>query len=142
MAAHPKFYFFDCGVFRALRPRGPLDADSEIDGPALETLFLTNATAINDTKELGYQIHYWRTASGTEVDFVLYGERGLLAFEIKRSARLRDEDLAPLQAFAAEYPVAKTFLLHLGKERRHQNGVEILPMAQALQDLDQLLANE
>lgn len=34
MMTHPKFYFFDAGVFRALRPRGPLDATEEIEGAA------------------------------------------------------------------------------------------------------------
>jgi predicted AAA+ superfamily ATPase len=139
LAAHPKFYYFDTGVFRALRPRGPLDSAEEIDGPAWETLVLSNLRAINDSLELGYQISTWRTASGAEVDFVLYGERGLLAFEIKRNARLRDEDLSGLRAFAADYPMAKTYLLHPGAERRHQSGVEILPMEEALRGLDRLL---
>ena len=138
MIQHPKFYYFDCGVYRALRPRGPLDGEQEIDGPALETLFLTNVRAVNDAHELGYEIHYWRTATGNEVDFVLYGERGLLAFEIKRQGRVRDDDLRPLRDFGVEYPVAKRFLLHAGKERRHDAGIEIAPMAHALRHLDEL----
>ncbi len=41
---HPKFYFFDAGVYRAIRPRGPLDTPDEIDCAALETLvFLADA---------------------------------------------------------------------------------------------------
>lgn len=67
------------------------------------------------------------------------GERGLLAFEIKRQARVRDEDLAPLQQFAADYPMARLFLLHPGREQRHQSGVTILPMTKALRQLDALL---
>ena len=39
LISHPKFYYFDVGVFRAIRPRGPLDSEADIDGPALETLF-------------------------------------------------------------------------------------------------------
>lgn len=31
-ASHPKFYFFDTGVYRSLRPRGPFDRAEEIDG--------------------------------------------------------------------------------------------------------------
>ncbi len=139
MASHPKFYYFDCGVYRTLRPRGPLDSEQEIDGPALETLFLANVRAVNDAHELGYDIHYWRTATGAEVDFVLYGERGLLAFELKRHGRVRDDDLAPLQLFGEQYPVAKRFLLHAGRERRHQAGVEIVPLGDALRGLDGLL---
>jgi len=45
---HPKFYFFDTGVYRAIRPLGPLDSPDEIDGAALETLFLQKVRALND----------------------------------------------------------------------------------------------
>lgn len=31
LAAHPKFYFFDTGVFRANRPAGPLDTSTALD---------------------------------------------------------------------------------------------------------------
>jgi len=139
MTAHPKFYFFDCGVYRALRPRGPLDVDAEIDGPALETLFLANVRAVNDALDLGYQIHYWRTGAGAEVDFVLYGERGLLAFEVKRHARVRDDDVASLAQFRDDYPEARTYFLHGGTERRHHDGTEIIPIGDALVELDALL---
>lgn len=45
LVAHPKFYYFDAGVFQTIRPRGPLDAPEQIHGPALETLFLQQAHA-------------------------------------------------------------------------------------------------
>ena len=38
MTTHPKFFLFDAGVYRTIRPRGPLDSPEEIDGAALETL--------------------------------------------------------------------------------------------------------
>lgn len=138
--AHPKFYFFDAGVYRALRPRGPLDSEAEIDGAALETLFLANLRAVNDAHELDYRIHYWRTPQGHEVDFVLYGERGLIAFEIKRSERLRDGDLDGLLAFLADYPMAQAHLLHPGRQREHRRGVTIAPLTETLAGLDSLLA--
>jgi predicted AAA+ superfamily ATPase len=135
LTAHPKFYYFDTGVFRALRPRGPLDSAEEIEGPALETLFLQQARALNDGLELGYTLHYWRTSGGHEVDFVLYGERGLLAFEVKRSARVRSQDLDSLRLFLQDFPEAKAWLLHLGRERRHEAGIEILPFVEGLEAL-------
>ena len=46
MTTHPKFLFFDVGVFRALRPQGPLDVPEEIDGAALETLFFSRGTCL------------------------------------------------------------------------------------------------
>ena len=38
LVAHPKFYWFDAGVFRSVRPAGPFDRPEEIDGGALEGL--------------------------------------------------------------------------------------------------------
>jgi predicted AAA+ superfamily ATPase len=99
LVSHRKFYFFDAGVFQAIRPRGPLDLPEEIQGPALETLFLQQVRALNDYRGLGYTLHYWRTAKGDEIDFILYGERGLLAFEVKRGARPRSDDLKALRLF-------------------------------------------
>jgi len=139
LLAHPKFYFFDAGIFQTVRPRGPLDVAEEIAGPALETLMLQQLRAVNDYHELGYTLHYWRTAKGDEVDFVLYGERGLVAFEVKRSSRPRAEDLRPLQLFLVDYPRAKAYLLHLGTRRWHESGVDIVPFAEAIRALDRYL---
>ena len=78
--AQSKFYYFDAGVYLSLRPRGPLDISSERHGPALETLFLQHLRAMNDYYYLAYEIYFWRTQSQLEVDFILYGEKGLFAF--------------------------------------------------------------
>jgi predicted AAA+ superfamily ATPase len=85
---HPKFYFFDVGVYRALRPMGPLDAPDEVEGISYESLFFQELKAVNDYYGFGYKIYYWRTNSNLEVDFVLYGNRGLKAFEIKKRGRI------------------------------------------------------
>lgn len=139
LVAHPKFYFFDAGVFQAIRPKGPLDAADEIRGAALETLFLQQVRAVNDYLGLGYSVHYWRTASGDEVDFVLYGDRGLLAFEVKTTATARAADLQGLRRFLEDYPRAKAFLVYAGSRRWHDRGVEVLPVDLALRTLDRLL---
>ncbi len=136
LIAHPKFYYFDAGVFQAIRPRGPLDAPDQIHGPALETLFLQQVRALNDYKDLGYRLHYWRTAGGDEVDFVLYGERGLRAFEVKMAHNVRPDDLRSLLRFRADFPQAKTYLLYLGQRRWHDRGIEVLPFEECVTTLD------
>ncbi len=88
LVRHPKFYFFDVGLYRTLRPRGPLDMPEEIEGHALETLFLQEIMAMNSYLALGYNIFYWMTSNNIEVDFVLYGARGIKAFEIKRTGKI------------------------------------------------------
>ena len=141
MATHSKFYFFDTGVFRTLRPSGPLDAAEEAEGPAFETLFLQNLLAINDSLDLGYTVHYWRTATKVEVDFVLYGPKGLLAFELKRGDRVRADSLSGLNAFATDYPKARRFLVYGGERRLHLDGIEVWPITELLHELPKLLEN-
>lgn len=139
MTTHPKFYYFDCGLYRALRPRGPLDPAEEIDGAALETLVLQELRATNDNLDLGYALSYWHTRDHREVDFVLYGERGLVAIEVKRASVWRDADLASLRAFRADYPPARCFLFYGGSRAYEIDGIRILPVADALRELPELL---
>jgi predicted AAA+ superfamily ATPase len=72
--SHPKFYYFDAGVFRSLRPTGPLDRPEEIEGCALEGLVAQHLVAWNAYRGEKNKIYYWRTRSGVEVDFVVYGQ--------------------------------------------------------------------
>lgn len=137
--AHPKFFFFDAGLYRTLRPKGPLDRPEQIDGHALETLVFQELRAVNDYLRLGYSIHYWRTADGREVDFVLYGEKGLRAFEVKRSSKLSGADFSGLRAFLKDYPMAKAFLLYGGSRRRKEGLVDLVPLQEALPRLAELL---
>ena len=139
VVAHPKFYFFDAGVFQAIRPRGPLDSPEETRGAALETLFLQQLRAVNEYADLGYSLHYWRTAAGDEVDFVLYGERGLVAFEVKMTQTVRPGNLRGLRRFRENYPQAKTFFVYTGSRRGHDAGIEIMPAEDALRRLDALI---
>jgi predicted AAA+ superfamily ATPase len=99
MPAHPKLYFFDAGVYRAIRPKGPLDMPEYIDGHALETLLFQEITATNSSLRLGYDLYYWRTEGDMEVDFVLYGEKGIKAFEIKRTGKVNSNMTSGLRVF-------------------------------------------
>ncbi len=136
LVAHPKFYFFDAGVFQTLRPKGPLDPQEQIDGSALETLVLQHLRALNDYRALGYTLHYWRTSSGDEVDFVLYGKRGLVAIEVKRTARPSGADFSGLRKFRQDFPEAKLMLIHTGTRSWQENGIDVLPIERALRELE------
>jgi len=139
MQQHPKFYYFDVGVYRNIRPKGPLDSPEEIDGAALETLFLQELRAINSYYKLGYEIYYWRTADQVEVDFILYGEKGLFAFEIKRKSKYTKNDLKGLKAFIKDYPMAKTYLVYGGEDMFYENNITIIPLEKTLKTLLEVL---
>lgn len=140
LVTHPKFLFFDSGVFNAIRPKGPLDHPELAPGASVETLFYQQVRALNDYHDLQYSIFYWRTQANEEVDFVLYGPKGIHAFELKHADRVRGDDTTGLQLFLRDYPSAKGFLLYLGKEEYHQNGITIMPLETALRNFVKLVS--
>jgi len=132
IATHAKLYWFDPGVFRSARPRGPLDAASELAGPSVEGLVAQHLRAWIDYRQSDMRLSFWRTRHGAEVDFVLYGAEGFVAIEVKNSPRVSGRDLSGLRAFAADYPEARRMLLHGGAESFEIDGVRCMPVADFL----------
>lgn len=139
MVKHQKFYFFDVGVYRTIRPMGPFDSPEEAEGPALESLVFQELQATNHYYDLGYDLYYWRTADKQEVDFVLYGEKGLIGIEVKRSKSIQPKDLKGLNAFLSDYPSAKLYIFYGGNSRQYFGKIEAIPMEEALKTLPKLL---
>jgi predicted AAA+ superfamily ATPase len=138
-----KFYYFDAGVYYHLRPKGILDTPSEIAGAALETLFYQSILAAIDYYRTGHEVFYWRTSNGVEVDFIAYGENNLLAFEIKHSKTISPKMLMGLRKFKEDYPLAKLYLIHQGKDILYlEHDITALPLAKALEMLPTLLSGD
>ena len=136
LTSHPKLYIFDTGVYQTLRPRGPLDRPEEIGGAALEGLVAQHLRAWNAYSNNPLELYFWRSRGGVEVDFVLYGQAGLFAIEVKNTNRVRPEDLRALKAFRQDYPLSKTVLLYRGSERLLLDQVLCLPCEKFLKELE------
>ena len=132
---HPKFYLADCGVFRSLRPAGPLDRPAEIDGAALEGLVVQHLRAWNAYDGERHDLAFWRTRGGSEVDVVVHGPLGFWAIEVKRSGEVRARDLRGLRAFREDYPECTPLLLYCGSETLVRGGVTCLPVEEFLSTL-------
>jgi len=130
-----KFYYFDAGVFQSIRPKGPLDDISAINGLGLETLVLQHLRAWIDYSDLEGKLYYWQTRSGLEVDFVIYGECGFYAIEVKAAKDVKPRDLRGLYEFQKDYPEAKLLILYMGKERRKINDILCMPIPEFLMQL-------
>ena len=131
-----KFYFFDTGVFQTLRPIGPLDSTEKVSGISLETLVLQEIQAQNSYKEWDYEIFYWHTQDHkNEVDFVLYGNKGLKAIEVKLSKKIRPQDIKGLCEFLKDYPQAQAYLLYAGERKYTLNDIQIVPVELFLKEM-------
>ena len=128
LSSHPKFYFFDVGIYKSIRPTGPLDNPEEINGHAIETLIAQHLRAWLDYSKKTGELFFWRTKSGLEVDFIIYGQIGFYALEVKSSNRIRTSDLKGLKAFKKDYPQSQCFLIYGGKEKLMKGDILCYPL--------------
>ena len=132
LIAHSKFYFFDTGVYRILRPHGLLDSSQEIEGWALEGLVAQHLRNWVINQQQPHTLSFWRTQTGLEVDFIIYGPRGFWAIEVKRSPNLGPNDVKALTAFKEEYPEANCAFVIPSKRAETYRGFPIVPMEEFL----------
>lgn len=132
---HSKFYLFDAGVFRTLRPQGVIDKPEEMQGAALEGLVAAHLRAWIDYANNHCKLYFWRTKNGVEVDFIVYGPSHFFAIEVKNAAQVHTKDLRSLKSFKTDYPEATCFLLYRGKEQLLMDDILCLPCEAFLKNL-------
>lgn len=118
-----KFYLFDTGVARRLTRRREVVEGTPEYGHLFETLVHHELRAYLDARIRDGVINYWRTQSGTEVDFVV----GTVAIEVKGKTVVDKRDLNGLRAIAEEGPFDHRIVVSREPLSRTQDDVEILP---------------
>jgi uncharacterized protein len=105
--SHPKFYFFDTGVVRALSGRIPYPCTSEESGSLLETWILNEIKAYMSYRKLHYPVYFWSSHDGVEVDIFFECKKGFVGIEIKHSARWEKKFSNGLFRISTELPKNK-----------------------------------
>ncbi|MEI8049754.1 MAG: AAA family ATPase [Bacteroidota bacterium] len=129
----PKFYLFDVGIAGAITKRHITEEKGESFGKALEHFILMEIIAYNAYYELDFDINFWRTKSGLEVDFIL--GKGEIAIEIKGSDHIDNRDLYPIKVFREEFQKSKAFVICNEKTERVHEQIRIIPYRKFLSDL-------
>ncbi len=131
--ARPKFYFFDCGVVRAIQNRlndPPTPAET---GFLFETWFVREMRRLRDYGDKAHEFSFWREGNH-EIDLLIMGGRGpLLAIECKSGRDLVSAQT--LRAFRARFPKVPLVVasLHDHVPRRLETGIELQPWAKVLE---------
>jgi len=142
MIVHKKFYFFDTGAYASLCPQGVLDFPEEMRGSLLEGLVAQILKAHLEYHNRDSVLFYWRTRTGLEVDFILYGKNLFTAIEVKNSKNIRSPDLKGLHAFLEDYPQANALFLYRGKERLQKGKILCIPVEEFLLSIDTFLVSQ
>jgi predicted AAA+ superfamily ATPase len=128
-----KFYLFDVGVAGFITKRRIREERGEPFGRALEHFILMEILAHRSYEALHYDVNFWRTKSGLEVDFILGG--GEVAIEVKGTDRVDPAVLRPLRVFHEEQRPRKAIVVCNERAARVHEGIEILPWREFLNRL-------
>ncbi|OFW05961.1 MAG: hypothetical protein A3I61_06710 [Acidobacteria bacterium RIFCSPLOWO2_02_FULL_68_18] len=128
-----KFFLFDVGVSNYLARRQPRLGSAEF-GKSFEHYLLMELKAYQAYRRPELGLHFWRTAAGHEVDFIL-GSLDV-AIEVKASARVHEGDLGGLRALREEQRVRRALVVSLERQPREiERGIEVVPWRTFLDEL-------
>jgi predicted AAA+ superfamily ATPase len=129
----PKFYLFDVGVAGAVSRRRIVEPRGDLFGKAFEHLVFMELVAHASYSDFTYDIHFWRTKGGAEVDFVL-GD-GEVAVEVKGTSRVDDRDLRSLRLFGETHRPRSSIVVCNESAERVVDGIRVVPWRSFFQEL-------
>jgi predicted AAA+ superfamily ATPase len=132
---HPKFCLFDPGVARALtrRLREPLEAAER--RVLLETLLFHELRSQIAYSDCGGELSYYRTPTGTEIDFVWTRAGHSVGIEVKATERWRPEFNRALVDLRTSGVIAAAWGVYLGDRSLAAGPVRVLPLQEFLAQL-------
>jgi predicted AAA+ superfamily ATPase len=126
----PKFYLFDSGVAGVITKRIIREERGELFGKAFEHFILMEIIAYRSYLSLDFDIGYWRTKTGLELNFIL-GD-GEVAIEVKGISRIDSKDLTGLHTFHQELKPRKSIIVCNEPSQRKVGEIHIMPYREFL----------
>jgi predicted AAA+ superfamily ATPase len=139
LAKHPKFYFFDTGVHRAVcgKLSVPLHPGTSEYGDIFEHFIVCEIARFVDYADKDYSLSFYRTKDGAEVDLIVETPAGkVFAIEIKSSHAPDSAHLKGLKSFRQDFPKAALYCVAPVPRVRIVNGITILPWQEIFTVLD------
>ena len=121
--ATARFYYFDIGVRNRLAGICAIPDQTDLFGQALEHFIAMELRAYISYFRKKMHLHFWRTAEGHEVDFVMEDEA---AIEVKATKRISDKHLKGLKYLMEENKINKYYLISQDPISFKQNNIFIL----------------
>ncbi len=111
ISATSKFYFFDPGIANFLSKTKLQQLKGPQAGISFEGYIFHELQTYRAYAEKNFEMHFWRTTAGHEVDFVLNEDE--VYIETKISNNIKLSDLKGLQTLLGQTPAKKAFVVCL-----------------------------
>ncbi len=131
---HPKFYFFDVGIYNSLV--GNFTASLDRVGVLTEQLIFNQLLHSAWAKDKDIKICSFRTRGGIEVDLVIELEDRVIGIEVKHSDGVTSDDCQSLLYFQKSHRNCKElYILHFGTQQKKMGLVKSMPWQQGLKEI-------
>ena len=136
-----KFYYFDVGFATRLAKKDFTELAGVDAGKAFENYVLMELIAYIGLNDSDYDLHYWRTNTGLEVDFVLSDALSKpIPIEVKISQNIHKTKLKSLRAFMIEQKIYTGYIVCLEPKARKlltedNRKILLLPIKEFLEKL-------
>lgn len=135
---HPKFYFFDTGVQRALTKQLSLKLEpgSSAYGKGFEHFIILEIIRLSRYLKKDYEFSFYRTNDKAEVDLIVETPtKKVFAIEIKSSNNPDSRKLSGLKSFRSICPKATLLCVSRVERARLQDDIKIIPWMQVFEEL-------
>jgi uncharacterized protein len=129
----PKFYLFDVGIAGHIEKRSIQDESGRDFGRAFEHFIYMELVAYRSYSNKEFDVTFWRTSQGQEVDFII--NDGAVALEVKGKKSIDDSDLKNMRSFNDDYHPKKSIVVSNERHPRKTAAAEILPWREFLDRL-------
>ena len=129
LSKHPKFYFFDTGVQRALAKRLDLKLTPKTRdfGDCFEHFIIAEIIRTASYSRHDFKFSYYRTKSGAEVDLIIEKADKCFALEIKASDTTEINKLTGLKSFKDIRKDAVLLCASLTKTKYSSDNISVYP---------------
>jgi predicted AAA+ superfamily ATPase len=131
---HPKFFFFDPGVYNGMVQNFVVSSDRI--GALSEQLVFSQIknSALSFDKTI--EISTFRTRGGLEIDFICKVDNHVFAIEVKSSDNIGLKAIDSLKAFENYYTKKhEKFIFHMGTKKQKIEGIWCLPWQEGLKGM-------
>lgn len=134
---HPKFYFFDIGVKRAIERsyHDRFSAGSVTFGDAFEHLVILECFRLNSYLNMDFRFSYFRTKEGQEIDLILSRSRKTIAIEIKSKDKIDFDEIKKFNTYANEIGATEKYYLSRDENPTQIEGVSCLPWKKGIEKI-------
>ena len=134
----PKFYFFDCGVARALSNEinQTLLPQTFSYGKIFEQMVICECMRLNQYLEKNWKFSYLRTGAGLKIDLIIEkSKKEIILVEIKATQNCHEDHLSSLKKLGDLFINSTKYLLCLDEMTRKISDIKIINWRQGLLEI-------